>query len=117
MVSIPGPERRTGRPVNANTEYLKPNSLYSKGGKNMPHDSNELCNKIKSIYPEIGECDINVKVDFDAEQDAYVVDLEQGEHKLKTYLEHEDADACMDGKQCVNLGVDIAQLKDRINEV
>jgi alanyl-tRNA synthetase len=83
----------------------------------MPHDSNELCQKIKTIYPEIGECNMGVKVGFDTEKDAYVVDLEQGEHKLKTYLDHEDADACMDGKQCVHLGVDIAQLKDRINKV
>lgn len=83
----------------------------------MPHDSNELCQKIKSIYPEIGECNMEVKVDFDAEKDAYVVNLEQGKHKLKTYINHDDADQCMDGKQCVNLGVDIAQLKDRINKV
>jgi hypothetical protein len=83
----------------------------------MAHDNNELCQKIRSIYPEIGECNIGVKVDFDAEKDAYVVDLKQGEHELKTYLDHEDADACMDGKQCVHLGVDIAQLKDRINKV
>ncbi len=83
----------------------------------MPHDSNELCQKIKSIYPEIGECNMEVKVDFDAEKDAYVVNLEQGKHKLKTYINHDDADQCMDGKQCVNLGVDIGQLKDRINKV
>ena len=25
----------------------------------------ELCRKIKSIYPDIGECGIAVKVDFD----------------------------------------------------
>ncbi|MDZ7695371.1 MAG: hypothetical protein U5R49_00080 [Deltaproteobacteria bacterium] len=83
----------------------------------MPHDSDELCQKIKSIYPEIGECNMEVKVDFDAEKDAYVVNLEQGKHKLKTYLNPEDANDCMDGKQCVNLGVDIAQLKDRIDKV
>ena len=81
------------------------------------HDKDELCKKIRSIYPEIGECGIEVKVNFDDAEDAYVVDLEKGEHHLKTFLEHKDADACMDGRQCVNLGVDIGQLKDRINQI
>ena len=38
------------------------------------HDKDELCNKIRSIYPEIGECGIEVKVNFDEGEDAYVVD-------------------------------------------
>jgi len=31
---------------------------------------------------------------------------------IKHYLPDEDADACMAGKQCVALGVEIAQLRD-----
>ncbi len=81
------------------------------------HDNEELCSKIRSIYPEIGECGINVDVNFDEGENAYVVDLTQGEHHLKTFLDENDANACMDGKQCVNLGVDIGQLKDRIKQV
>jgi len=81
------------------------------------HDSNELCQKIKGIYPEIGECGMDVNVDFDQDKDAYVVHLEKGEHKLDTYLDEDDANSCMEGKQCVNLGIDIAQLKDRIYKV
>ncbi|MFO7986444.1 MAG: hypothetical protein R6U38_11285 [Desulfatiglandaceae bacterium] len=81
------------------------------------HDSNELCQNIKRIYPEIGECGMEVKVDFDEEKDAYVVHLEKGEHKLDTFLDEDDANACMEGRQCVNLGVDIGQLKDRIDKV
>ena len=56
-------------------------------------DKGELCEKIKSIHPEIGECD---------------------NHELKTHLEPEDADGCMEGKPCVSLGLQIAQLKANI---
>jgi hypothetical protein len=78
------------------------------------HDKKELCEKIKSIYPDIGECGIDVNVDFDFEKNAWTVDLKKDAHELRHYLEPADADACMDQKQCVSLGLDIAQLKKNI---
>ena len=36
----------------------------------------ELCAKITEIYPEIGQCGIDIDVTFDAEKNAWVVDLE-----------------------------------------
>ena len=81
------------------------------------HDTNELCRKIKEIYPEIGQCGVNVNISLENDLNTYVVHLEKGEHKLDTYLEKTEADECMEGKQCVHLGVDIAQLVDRIDEV
>lgn len=79
------------------------------------HDKKELCDKIREIYPDIGECGINVDVMYDEERKAWVVDLKKDQHELKTYLEPEDADSCLDGKQCIGLGIQIAQLKDNIN--
>jgi hypothetical protein len=32
-------------------------------------------------------------------------------------LEAEDADICMDGKQCIGLGLQISQLKDNIGQL
>ena len=80
------------------------------------HDKKELCEKIKSIYPEIGECAVDVKINFDETKKAWTVDLKRGEHHLQTHLEPEDADACMEGKQCVSLGLQIAQLKANIGK-
>lgn len=77
-------------------------------------DKNELCGKIKEIYPDIGECGIDVDVNYDDAQSRWVVDLKKGDQHLKTYLEEGDAEACMDGKQCVSLGVEIAQLRGNI---
>jgi hypothetical protein len=72
----------------------------------------ELCEKIKSIYPDIGECGIDIDVDYDNEKQATVVYLRKDNKEVKHYLPDEDAEACMSGKQCVALGVEIAQLRD-----
>ena len=74
------------------------------------HDKKELCQKIKSIYPDIGECGIDVDVDYNEKKKAWIVDLKYGEHHLATHLEPADADACMEGKECVYLGTQVAQL-------
>ena len=74
------------------------------------HDKKELCQKIKSIYPDIGECGIDVDVDYNEKKKAWIVDLKYGEHHLSTHLEPADADACMEGKECVYLGTQVAQL-------
>jgi hypothetical protein len=81
------------------------------------HDKKELCEKIKSIYPDIGECGIDVDVTFDEEKKAWVVDLKTEKHELTTHLEPQEADECMDGKQCVSLGLQIAQLKANIERM
>jgi hypothetical protein len=78
------------------------------------HDKNELCERIRQIYPDIGECGINVDVEFDEKKQAWVVDLKKDQHELKTYLEPDDAALCMEGKQCISLGVQIGQLKENI---
>ncbi|SPD73039.1 conserved hypothetical protein [uncultured Desulfobacterium sp.] len=78
------------------------------------HDKNKLCQKIKSIHPDIGECGIDVTVEWDEEKRAWLVDLKKDKHELKTHLEPQDADGCMEGKQCVSLGLQIAQLKANI---
>ena len=74
------------------------------------HDKQELCKKIVEMYPELGQCNIDIVVDYDDEKNAYVVDLNKDDHELKHFLEVPDADSCMENKQCVSLGLEIAQL-------
>jgi hypothetical protein len=81
------------------------------------HDKKELCEKIKSIYPDIGECGIDVNVEYVETKKAWVVDLKKGEHELKTHLEPSEADECMEGKQCVSLGLQIGQLRANIEKM
>jgi len=78
------------------------------------YSDQELCRKITEMYPEIGECGINVEVQHDDQKKVWIVDLKKGSHELKHHLEYPDADNCMDGKQCVSLGLEIAQLRKNI---
>ena len=80
-------------------------------------DKNLLCKKIQEIFPDIGECGIDISVDFDDEQKRWTVNLKKDDHELKTYLEHGDAEKCINGVQCVNLGIEVAQLKDSIQRM
>jgi hypothetical protein len=80
-------------------------------------DKSELCKKIIALYPDIGQCGIDVNVEFDKEQNTWVVNLKKDKHELKTFLEEGDADKCMLGEQCVSLGIEIAQLKGNIERM
>jgi hypothetical protein len=76
-----------------------------------------LCDKIRQVFPDIGACGIDLKVEYDTEKAAWAVDLEKDGRRLKTYLESEDADTCMAGKPCVGLGFQIAQLRGNIDRL
>jgi hypothetical protein len=70
----------------------------------------ELCNKIREIYPEIGDCGADVDVFFDEEAKAWVVKLNRGGKSLRTLLEPADINACIEGKQCLSIGAQLSQL-------
>jgi hypothetical protein len=80
-------------------------------------DKDNLCEKIRSIYPEIGECGIDLDVRYDNDNDRWTVHLKKDKKSLKTFLEPDDARLCMQGKQCVSLGIEINQLKDSIDRM
>ena len=78
------------------------------------HEKNELCRKIIALYPDIGNCGIDIDVGFDQQNNAWAVQLSKDDHRLTHYLDPPEADACLAGKQCVALGLDIAQLRRNI---
>ena len=80
-------------------------------------DKNALCEKIRQLYPDIGECDIDVKAEYDEAQKAWAVHLKKDNHVLKTYLDDGDADKCMIGKKCIGLSIQIAQLRGNIERI
>lgn len=71
----------------------------------------QLCDKIRSIYPEIGQCGMDVELEWDDAKKAWIVDLRKDGKELTTHLEPQDAEACMLGTRCVALGMQIAQLQ------
>lgn len=74
------------------------------------HTGHEICKKISSMYPDIGECGAELKVTFDQDKNAWLVHMSKGDHELDHYLEPIDAEDCLAGKQCVSLGLEIAQM-------
>jgi hypothetical protein len=81
------------------------------------YDKAELCEKIRTIYPDIGECGIDIDVNYDQDQKSWVVYLKKDKHELKTFLEESDAERCLLGEKCVGLGIEIAQLKANIDRI
>jgi len=79
-------------------------------------DKNELCHKIEQIYPDIGRCGIDLCVSYDDDNDRWKVHLKRDNKSLDTFLEPGDAELCMEGWQCVSLGIEISQLKDNIDQ-
>ena len=79
------------------------------------YSKEELCNKIMELYPDIGKCGIDVSVEYEPGKKTWAIELKKGNHELKHHLEIPDADHCIAGKQCVALGLEIAQLKKNIS--
>ena len=61
-------------------------------------EKNKLCQKIQELYPEVDQCGIDLTVDFDKRQKAWVVHLKKDKHELKHFLENQEADFSIKGK-------------------
>ena len=68
-----------------------------------------VCERIASLYPDMGHCGDNLKVHWDGENQAWAVDFELHGQKIRHYLENEDAAACILHRQCIGLGIEFGQ--------
>lgn len=75
----------------------------------MSYTLEDLKAKVLEFYPEITRHQVETDITFDAEKNAYVIKLRKGEHALTTFLDKPDADACLEGRKCVYLGLHIAE--------
>lgn len=82
----------------------------------MGYSNVGLKDKITEMYPEIAKHGIAVGLDYSDEKHAYIVKFKKGAHELTTHLDKKDADACMDGFQCVYLGVQIGEFIKNFEE-
>lgn len=80
-------------------------------------DNIALCEKIRNLYPDIGECGIDINAEYNDEQKAWEVHLKKDAHELKTYLDDGDAEKCMLGEKCVGLSIEVAQLRGNIERM
>lgn len=65
--------------------------------------------KIRKIYPEIDKNKIHIRCHFDEKTEAWMVEFQTNGHTLETHLEREDVDACLGGRECVHMGVQIGR--------
>lgn len=75
----------------------------------MSYSTVALEDKLLEMYPEIREQGISVSLNFDGDENAYVIQFKKDSHQLTTNLDKQDADECMDGVKCVHLGVQVSQ--------
>jgi hypothetical protein len=78
----------------------------------MEFGKQELAAQLRKIHPEIDRYGLDLDLEFKNHKHAWVIKFEKGDVKLHTYLEKEDADACLKGIQCVYLGVQLGQFVD-----
>lgn len=84
----------------------------------MGYSQVALEDKILEMYPEIYRNGIHTSIYFDEERNAFVVGFEKGGHRRYAFIDKNDADACMDGYECMYLGVIVNQyIKDLEKEV
>jgi hypothetical protein len=75
-----------------------------------------LKDKVLDMYPEIARMGVVSTLTFDDDKKAYVLKLTKGEHQLSTYIDKTDADKCMDGRECIHLGIQIRQFLENFKE-
>jgi predicted transport protein len=75
----------------------------------MTESYDTLKAKIIEFYPEIEKYQLETSLTFDKDKNAYVIKIRKGKHELTTFLDKPDADACLEGKVCVYLGLHIAE--------
>lgn len=72
--------------------------------------------KIMEMYPEIDKYGVIASLTFDKAKKTYVFKLTKGPHELSTFIDKADADACLGGKECIHLGIQIRQFLENFKE-
>ena len=81
------------------------------------HTINNLKTKIHEMYPKIDEHEVAATVTYDKAKKTYVLELKKGTHHLNTFIDKADADKCMDGVECIHLGVQIGEFLENFKKV
>ncbi len=82
----------------------------------MGYTNVELKDKIEAMFPEVETHGIVLSLDWNEEKNAYIVKFKKDKHELTTYLDKKDADECMDGIECVRLGIHLAEFANNFEE-
>lgn len=76
----------------------------------------QLCKKIEAMHPDMGACGIDFEVEYDTHAEAWFVDLHHGKQHLRTFIETDEADSCLEKGKCMPLSLQIGQLKSNFEK-
>jgi hypothetical protein len=76
-----------------------------------------LREKIHLLHPEIAANGVNLAVDWDEVGQQYRLVFKKGGQELGGALTKQDADACLDGRKCLNLSVLVTQLLAELEQI
>lgn len=69
----------------------------------------DVCERIVSLYPDMGDCGDDISITWDRENEAWAVDFSIDGQQIRHYLEDDDAAACVLGRQCIGMGIEFGQ--------
>jgi hypothetical protein len=75
----------------------------------MEYSQVDLENKIMEMYPSIEEHGIDMSMDYDNAECAWIIKLELDGNELTTHMFERDARECMKGNLCIHLGVQVGE--------
>lgn len=75
----------------------------------MQVNADELKQKILALFPEIEQYGLDMTLEFDPEQDAWLLTVSKGQDTLSTHLEEQDVEACLTGKECYHVAVQLGR--------
>lgn len=80
-------------------------------------EKNEICELIRTVYPDIGVCGIDMDADYDEKTKRWTVTLKRAGREFKKHLEPGEAELCLAGTKCLNFVMEINELKNSIDAV
>ena len=75
-------------------------------------DKKEICKKVTEYNPELDVCGIDIETVYNRQKRSWVIVSKKGDQDIIHFLDRNDIKACLYEKQCVSLGLDMAQLKE-----
>jgi hypothetical protein len=71
-------------------------------------DKNKVCRKVTELNPDLGSCGTDVETFYSKGRDSWVIVNKNGDRVH--YLNKKDIEKCLDGLQCLSLGIDVSQV-------
>lgn len=77
------------------------------------YDRTEICRKVTEALPGLGVCGFDINVTHDDDLMAWRITYDDHGKRALTFLDDEDVDRCLSGKECLSLELMLHQQTGR----